>query len=279
MDKKNKEHVMNNMFYGFDMDRTMLRIGAMNMMTHGIENPCIEYRDSLSDQNPDKDMYSLILANPPFKGSLDADIVSTDILKICKTKKTELLFLALFTRMLKIGGRCACIVPDGVLFGSSNAHKAIRKELIENQKLEAVISMPSGVFKPYAGVSTGILIFTKTNHGGTDDVWFYDMTADGKSLDDKRSPIAENDIPDIIARFKNLDGEKDRKRTDKSFMVPKSEIIEKDYDLSINKYKEVEYIPVEYPPTSEILDEIERLNEQIMEETKILRELLKGTSN
>ena len=279
MDKKNKEHFMNNMFYGFDMDRTMLRIGAMNMMTHGIENPCIEYRDSLSDQNPDKDMYSLILANPPFKGSLDADIVSTDILKICKTKKTELLFLALFTRMLKIGGRCACIVPDGVLFGSSNAHKAIRKELIENQKLEAVISMPSGVFKPYAGVSTGILIFTKTNHGGTDNVWFYDMTADGKSLDDKRSPIEENDIQDIIARFKNLDGEKDRKRTDKSFMVPKSEIIEKDYDLSINKYKEVEYIPVEYPPTFEILDEIERLNEQIMEETRVLRELLKGTSN
>lgn len=279
MDKKNKEHFMNNMFYGFDMDRTMLRIGAMNMMTHGIENPCIEYRDSLSDQNTDKDKYSLILANPPFKGSLDADIVSTDILKICKTKKTELLFLALFIRMLKIGGRCACIVPDGVLFGSSNAHKAIRKELIENQKLEAVISMPSGVFKPYAGVSTGILIFTKTGHGGTDNVWFYDMTADGKSLDDKRSPIEENDIPDIIARFKNLDGEKDRKRTDKSFMVPKSEIIEKDYDLSINKYKEVEYIPVEYPPTSEILDEIERLNEQIMEETRVLRELLKGTSN
>lgn len=279
MNGKNKEHFMNSMFHGFDMDRTMLRIGAMNMMTHGIENPCIEYRDSLSDQNPDRDKYSMILANPPFKGSLDAEIVSEDIQKICKTKKTELLFLALFTKMLKIGGRCACIVPDGVLFGSSNAHKAIRKEIVENQKLEAVISMPSGVFKPYAGVSTGILIFTKTNHGGTDNVWFYDMTADGKSLDDKRTPVAENDIPDIIARFKNLDGEKDRKRTDKSFMVPKSEIIEKDYDLSINKYKEVEYVPVEYPPTSEILDEIEKLNEQIMEETRVLRELLKGTSN
>lgn len=279
LDKKNRDHFMNDMFYGFDTDGTMLRIGAMNMMTHGIENPCIEYRDSLSDQNPDRDKYSLILANPPFKGSLDAEIVSTDLLKVCKTKKTELLFLALFIRMLKIGGRCACIVPDGVLFGSSNAHKAIRKEIVENQKLEAVISMPSGVFKPYAGVSTGILIFTKTNHGGTDNVWFYDMTADGKSLDDKRTPIADNDIPDIIARFKNLDGEKDRKRTDKSFMVPKSEIIEKDYDLSINKYKEVEYIPVEYPPTSEILDEIEKLNEQIMEETRVLRELLKGTSN
>ena len=279
LDKKNRDHFMNDMFYGFDTDGTMLRIGAMNMMTHGIENPCIEYRDSLSDQNPDRDKYSLILANPPFKGSLDAEIVSTDLLKVCKTKKTELLFLALFIRMLKIGGKCACIVPDGVLFGSSNAHKAIRKEIVENQKLEAVISMPSGVFKPYAGVSTGILIFTKTNHGGTDNVWFYDMTADGKSLDDKRTPIADNDIPDIIARFKNLDGEKDRKRTDKSFMVPKSEIIEKDYDLSINKYKEVEYVPVEYPPTSEILDEIEKLNEQIMEETRVLRELLKGTSN
>ena len=279
LDKKNRDHFMNDMFYGFDTDGTMLRIGAMNMMTHGIENPCIEYRDSLSDQNSDRDKYSLILANPPFKGSLDAEIVSTDLLKVCKTKKTELLFLALFIRMLKIGGRCACIVPDGVLFGSSNAHKAIRKEIVENQKFEAVISMPSGVFKPYAGVSTGILIFTKTNHGGTDNVWFYDMTADGKSLDDKRTPIADNDIPDIIARFKNLDGENDRKRTDKSFMVPKSEIIEKDYDLSINKYKEVEYIPVEYPPTSEILDEIEKLNEQIMEETRVLRELLKGTSN
>ena len=279
LDKKNRDHFMNDMFYGFDTDGTMLRIGAMNMMTHGIENPCIEYRDSLSDQNPDRDKYSLILANPPFKGSLDAEIVSTDLLKVCKTKKTELLFLALFIRMLKIGGKCACIVPDGVLFGSSNAHKAIRKEIVENQKLEAVISMPSGVFKPYAGVSTGILIFTKTNHGGTDNVWFYDMTADGKSLDDKRTPIADNDIPDIIARSKKLDGEKDRKRTDKSFMVPKSEIIEKDYDLSINKYKEVEYVPVEYPPTSEILDEIEKLNEQIMEETRVLRELLKGTSN
>ena len=279
LDKKNRDHFMNDMFYGFDTDGTMLRIGAMNMMTHGIENPCIEYRDSLSDQNPDRDKYSLVLANPPFKGSLDAEIVSTDLLKVCKTKKTELLFLALFIRMLKIGGRCACIVPDGVLFGSSNAHKAIRKEIVENQKLEAVISMPSGVFKPYAGVSTGILIFTKTNHGGTDNVWFSDMTADGKSLDDKRTPIADNDIPDIIARFKNFDGEKDRKRTDKSFMVPKGEIIEKDYDLSINKYKEVEYIPVEYPPTSEILDEIEKLNEQIMEETRVLRELLKETSN
>lgn len=176
-DRQKKDHYMNHMFHGYDMDRTMLRIGAMNMMTHGIDNPYIEYRDSLSDQNPDKDMYTLVLANPPFKGSLDAESVSGDLLKVCKTKKTELLFLALFLRMLKVGGRCACIVPDGVLFGSSTAHKAIRKEIVENQRLEAVISMPSGVFKPYAGVSTAILIFTKTGHGGTDQVWFYDMTA------------------------------------------------------------------------------------------------------
>ena len=191
-----------------------------------MENPSIEYRDSLSNLNPDKELYSLILANPPFKGNLDADTISTDLQKMCKTKKTELLFLALFVRMLKIGGRYACSVPDGVLFGSSNAHKAIRKEIVDNQRLEAVISMPSGVFKPYAGVSTGILIFTKTNHGGTDNVWFYDMTADGFSLDDKRSAIKDNDIPDIISRFKNLEQEKDRKRTDKSFMVSKKEIEE-----------------------------------------------------
>lgn len=211
---KNKEHYMNHMFHGYDMDRTMLRIGAMNMMTHGVSNPNIEYRDSLSDQNEDKEKYSLILANPPFKGSLDYDIVSADLLKVCKTKKTELLFLTLFVRMLKTGGRCACIVPDGVLFGSSKAHKDIRKAIVEEQRLEAVISMPSGVFKPYAGVSTAILVFTKTGHGGTDKVWFYDMKADGRSLDDKRSEVKENDIPDIIARFKNLEAENDRKRTD-----------------------------------------------------------------
>lgn len=274
LDKQNRNHFMNDMFHGYDMDRTMLRIGAMNMMTHGVENPFIEYRDSLSDQNPDKDMYSLILANPPFKGNLDADTVSTDLQKVCKTKKTELLFLALFVRMLKIGGRCACIVPDGVLFGSSNAHKAIRKEIVENQRLEAVISMPSGVFKPYAGVSTGILIFTKTGHGGTDDVWFYDMTADGFSLDDKRTEIKDNDIPDIISRFKNLEAEKDRKRTDKSFMVSKNEIADNDYDLSINKYKEVEYVAVEYPPTSEIMANIREIEKQISEEMDELEKLL-----
>ena len=262
-DRIKKDHFMNHMFSGFDMGRTMLRIGAMNMMTHGIGNPFIEYRDSLSDQNPDKEKYSLILANPPFKGSLDADTVSADLLKVCKTKKTELLFLALFLRMLRIGGRCACIVPDGVLFGSSTAHKAIRKELVDGNRLEAVISMPSGVFKPYAGVSTAVLIFTKTGHGGTDNVWFYDMTADGFSLDDKRSPVADNDIPDIIARFRNPEAEKDRQRTEKSFFVPKAEIVENGYDLSINKYKKTEYKPVEYPPTNEILAELRRLEKEI----------------
>lgn len=268
--RQNKEHYMNHMFHGYDMDRTMLRIGAMNMMTHGVENPFIEYRDSLSDQNPDKEKYSLILANPPFKGSLDYDIVSADLLKVCKTKKTELLFLTLFLRMLKVGGRCACIVPDGVLFGSSKAHKAIREEIVENNRLEAVISMPSGVFKPYAGVSTAILIFTKTGHGDTEKVWFYDMKADGKSLDDKRTPVSENDIPDIVARFHHLEGEEERQRTEQSFFVTKQEIADNDYDLSINKYKEIEYIPIEYPSTLEIMT---RLNELEMEISAGLDEL------
>lgn len=272
--KQKKDHYMNHMFYGFDMDRTMLRIGAMNMMTHGVESPCIEYRDSLSDQNQDKDKYSLVLANPPFKGSLDYDIVSADLLKVCKTKKTELLFLTLFLRMLKVGGRCACIVPDGVLFGSSKAHKSIRKEIVEGNRLEAVISMPSGVFKPYAGVSTGILIFTKTGHGGTDNVWFYDMQADGLSLDDKRSPVAENDIPDIIERFHNLDKETDRARTEKSFFVPKQEIVDNDYDLAINKYKKVEYVPVEYPSTQEIMADLHELEMKITAGLTELEEML-----
>ena len=269
-----KDHYNNHMFFGYDMDRTMLRVGAMNMMTHGVDNPNIDYRDSLSDQNTDTSRYSIILANPPFKGSLDADTVSTDILKVCKTKKTELLFLALFLRMLKIGGRCACIVPDGVLFGSSTAHKAIRKEIIDGNRLEAVISMPSGVFKPYAGVSTGILIFTKTGHGGTDNVWFYDMQADGYSLDDKRTAVADNDIPDIITRFHNLDGETDRERTDKSFFVPKQEIIDNDYDLSINKYKKTVYEAVEYPSTTELMTDLYELQMKISKGMDELNSLL-----
>lgn len=278
-DRKNKEHYMNHMFHGFDMDRTMLRIGAMNMMTHGVDNPYIEYRDSLSDQNSDREIYSLILANPPFKGSLDYDTVSSDLLKMCKTKKTELLFLALFIKMLQTGGRCACIVPDGVLFGSSKAHKAIRKELVEENCLEAVISMPSGVFKPYAGVSTAILIFTKTGHGGTDKVWFYDMRADGFSLDDKRTAIKENDIPDILQRFHSLEQETERKRTEQSFFVEKNEIVENEYDLSMNKYKEIEYIPIEYPSTREIMANLHELEEEVAKSLAELDEMLKQENN
>ena len=235
-----REHFNNHMFYGNDMDRTMLRIGAMNMLLHGVDNPNISYRDSLSEQNKDVEKYSLVLANPPFKGSLDYEAVSADLLKVAKTKKTELLFLALFLRILKKGGRAAVIVPDGVLFGSSKAHKQIRKEILENNKLDAVISMPSGVFKPYAGVSTAILVFTKTGSvgsGGTDKVWFYDMKADGFSLDDKRQEVKENDIPDIIERFNHLESEVERKRTEQSFFVPLEEIVSNDYDLSINKYQ------------------------------------------
>ncbi|MBP5232502.1 MAG: SAM-dependent DNA methyltransferase [Planctomycetes bacterium] len=275
-DKKNKEHYLSHMFHGYDMDRTMLRIGAMNMMTHGVENPVIEYRDSLSDQNPDAGLYTLILANPPFKGSLDAESVAPDLAKVCKTKKTELLFLALFLRMLKVGGRCACIVPDGVLFGSSAAHRAIRRELVEAHRLEAVVSMPSGVFKPYAGVSTAVLVFVKTGHGGTDQVWFYDMKADGFSLDDKRAPTAANDVPDVVARFRARDKEKRRRRTDQSFLVPKAEIAANGYDLSINKYKETEYVAAEYPPASEIMAELRGLEKQIAREMDALEKMLKA---
>ena len=262
-DKAAKKHYDNAMFTGYDMDRTMLRIGAMNMMTHGIQNPHIVYKDSLSDQNFDENKYTKILANPPFKGSLDYDAVSTNLIKLTKTKKTELLFLALFLRMLKKGGRCASIVPDGVLFGSSNAHKDIRKEIVEKHRLEAVISMPSGVFKPYAGVSTAVIIFTKTGAGGTDNIWFYDMQSDGYSLDDKRTELAQSDISDIIARFHELDAEKSRQRTEQSFVVPKSEIVDNGYDLSINKYKQSSYIEEKYPHPKEILSEINKLEKEI----------------
>ena len=270
-----KQHFNNDMFHGFDMDRTMLRIGAMNMMLHGVENPNIQYQDSLSEGNKDEDKYTLVLANPPFKGSLDYEAVSADLLKVTKTKKTELLFLALFIRMLKAGGRCASIVPDGVLFGSSKAHKDIRKELIENHKLEAIISMPSGVFKPYAGVSTAIIIFTKTGVGGTGNVWFYDMKADGYSLDDKRSPIKENDIPDLVARFHSIENDKERKRTEQSFFVPVEEIVENGYDLSINRYKEIEYEEVRYEDPKVILADIKKLEGEIMDGVIKLEMLIK----
>ena len=274
MKTENQKKYKEELFSGFDTDQSMLRIGAMNMMLHGVEDPNIRYQDSLSGENTERDAYSLIMANPPFTGSVFQEEISKDLLALCKTKKTELLFMALFIKMLKIGGRCASIVPDGVLFGSSTAHKALRKELVENQQLIAVISMPSGVFKPYAGVSTAVVVFTKTNQGGTDKVWFYDMKADGFSLDDKRSPIDKNDIPDVVARFNNLEAEQTRERTEQSFLVPKEEIIENGYDLSINKYKKTEYKPIEYPPTAEILKEIKVLNRQIEKETEELERML-----
>ena len=251
----------------------------MNTVLHGMDNADIRFNDSLSKENADEDKYTLILANPPFKGSLDSDAVAPNLISVANTRKTELLFLALFMRSLEPGGRCACIVPDGVLFGSSNAHVDVRKELVDKHQLRAVISMPSGVFKPYAGVSTAVLIFTKTGTGGTDKVWFYDMKADGLSLDDKREPVKENDIPDIIARFKNLDGETHRDRTDQSFLVPVEEIREKGYDLSINKYKKMDYIPVSYPPVEDLMEEIRSLEMRLGERMLVIEKLLGISDN
>ncbi len=265
-------HIKTSMVNGYDTDQTMLRIGAMNLLLHDITAPELAWRDSLSEQNDDQSCYTLIMANPPFAGSLDKGNVNKKILAYANTSKTELLFLAQFVRSLEFGGRCASIVPDGVLFGNSTGHKSIRKELIDHQRLQAVISMPSGVFKPYAGVSTAILIFTKTDAGGTDKVWFYDMKADGFSLDDKRTPIAENDIPDVIARFKNLEAEEGRTRKDQSFIVPVDEIIANDYDLSINKYKEVEKVKVEYEKPSDVLNRIEALQMEITAAIKEFKE-------
>lgn len=268
------DHFAGDMFSGFDMDKTMLRISAMNLMLHSITTPTIEYRDSVSKTNDIVEEYDIILANPPFSGTIDKEGVSDDLKRVCNTTKTELLFIALFLRMLKKGGRCACIVPDGVLFGTTKAHQSLRKELIENHKLQAVISMPSGVFKPYSGVSTAVLVFTKTGAGGTDKVWFYDMNADGFSLDDKRNPVAENDIPDILARFHNLAGETSRARTEQSFFVPKSEIERNNYDLSINRYKEVVHEKIEYDKPDVILTRIDTLIADIAAQTKTVREML-----
>lgn len=262
------------MFTGFDTDRTMLRISAMNLMLHSVTRPKIDYKDSVSKQNGISDKFTLCLANPPFTGTVDAESISDSLKAAANTKKTELLFVALFLRMLRKGGRCACIVPDGVLFGSSKAHKSLRRELVENHQLRAVISMPSGVFKPYSGVSTAVLVFTKTGAGGTDKVWFYDMKADGFTLDDKRAPTDENDIPDIIERFRNLDKEAARERTEQSFLVPKEEIAENGYDLSVNKYKKVEYKPVEYPPTEQIMAELHELEMEITSGLAELEEML-----
>jgi type I restriction enzyme M protein len=295
-DEKPRAHFHEKMFHGFDFDNTMLRIGSMNMLLHGVDNPDIRYRDSLAqDHAGEEERYSLVLANPPFAGSLDYENTAKDLQQIVKTKKTELLFLALFIRLLKPGGRAAVIVPDGVLFGSSKAHKTLRKILVEDQKLDAVISLPSGVFKPYAGVSTAILAFTKTNSGGTDNVWFYGVHADGMSLDDKRTPLlsddklgavaatplsadehSKNNLPDVLARWlARADDELARARTDQSFCVPKADIAAQDYDLSVNRYKEVVGDEIEHPPPLEILAHLAQLELEIQEGMKALEALLR----
>jgi type I restriction enzyme M protein len=294
-DAKLKEHFHQRLFHGFDFDNTMLRIGSMNMLLHGVENPEVVYRDSLSqDHAGEIEKYTLVLANPPFAGSLDYEGTSKDLLEVVKTKKTELLFLALFLRLLKPGGRAAVIVPDGVLFGSSKAHKELRRMLVEDQKLEAVISLPGGVFRPYAGVSTGILIFTKTNSGGTDHVWFYDMEADGWSLDDKRNPLlsdeklgvlatglteaehAKNNLPDVLTRWKTHSStERQRPRTAQSFCVPKAELAAQGYDLSLNRYKEVVHEAVAHDTPTKILADLKTLEADIQRGLAELEGMLK----
>jgi len=294
-DEKLREHFHHGMFHGFDFDNTMLRIGSMNMLPHGVENPDVRYRDSLAqDHAGEEEKYTLVLANPPFAGSLDYENTAKDLLRIIKTKKTELLFIALFLRLLKPGGRAAVIVPEGVLFGSSRAHKELRRILVEDQKLDAVISLPGGVFKPYAGVSTAILVFTKTNSGGTDQVWYYDVDADGWSLDDKRTPLLpeeklgpvpraaltreehdKNNLPDVQARWTERDGaERERPRTAQSFCVLKSEIAAQGYELSINRYKEVVHEEERHQPPREILAELEKLETEIQQGMKELEGML-----
>ena len=295
-DAKQREHFHHGLFHGFDFDNTMLRIGSMNMLLHGVENPDIRYRDSLAQEHGvEEEKYTLVLANPPFAGSLDYENTAKDLLQIVKTKKTELLFLALFLRLQKSGGRAAVIVPDGVLFGSSKAHKELRRILVEDQKLDAVVSLPGGAFKPYAGVSTAILLFTKTNSGGTDYVWFYDVMADGWSLDDKRTPLmskdklgavpdtelsedehAMNNLPDVLERWAERAGsERERPRTAQSFCVPRTDIVAHGYDLSLNRYKEVVYEKIEHRPPSEILAELAKLEEEIRHGMKELEGMLK----
>jgi type I restriction enzyme M protein len=270
-DAAQRKHFHESMFHGYDFDNVMLRIGSMNMLLHGIESPDIRYRDSLSEgASEDAEKYTLVLANPPFAGSLDYEATAKDLQRVAKTKKTELLFLALFLRLLKPGGRAAVIVPDGVLFGSSKAHKELRRVLVEDQKLDAVVKLPSGVFRPYAGVSTAILFFTKTNSGGTEDVWFYDVRADGFSLDDKRNPVDVNDLPDLLVRWEDLEAEHDRARSDQSFLVPKANIVAQDYDLSVNRYKEVIHDEIEHRAPLDIIADIELLEDEI---AKALAEL------
>jgi len=294
-DAKLKDHFHHRMFHGFDFDNTMLRIGSMNMLLHGVENPDIRYKDSLAQEHAgDESAYTLILANPPFAGSLDYGSTAKDLQDIVKTKKTELLFLALFLRLLKTGGRAAVIVPDGVLFGSSKAHKDLRTALVEKQKLDAVISLPSGVFKPYAGVSTAILLFTKTDSGGTDFVWFYDVKADGLSLDDKRSPLLsddkqgavpvtpltddehfKNNLPDVLRRWQGRNTtERDRDRTAQSFCVPKADIVAQGYDLSLNRYKEVVHEEVDHRAPKDIIADLTKLEAEIQQGMKELENIL-----
>ncbi|MFW6195086.1 MAG: type I restriction-modification system subunit M [Chloroflexota bacterium] len=295
-DDKLRRHFHEGLFHGFDFDNTMLRIGSMNMLLHGVENPDIVYRDSLSQDHAGEDeKYTLVLANPPFAGSLDYENIARDLQQVVKTKKTELLFLALFMRLLKPGGRAAVIVPEGVLFGSSKAHKSLRRMLVEEQKLDAVVKLPAGAFRPYSGVSTAVLLFTKTNSGGTDHVWFYDVQADGLSLDDKRDPLlpdekwgpvpevalteaehASNNLPDVLARWRDRDGEeRERARTEQSFCVPKSDIDSQGYDLSINRYKEAVYEEVEHEPPQQILADLWKLEDEIQQGMKDLEEMLR----
>lgn len=285
-DAGQRRHFHHSMFHGYDFDSTMLRIGSMNMLLHGVEGPDVRYRDSLSEgASGEEGRYSLVLANPPFAGSLDYESTSKDLQRVVKTKKTELLFLALFLRLLKPGGRAAVIVPDGVLFGSSTAHRALRRSLVEDQKLDAVVKLPSGVFRPYAGVSTAILFFTRTDSGGTDDVWFYDVQADGQSLDDKRTMLlsadklgpvpatplsegehAKNNLPDVLTRWSERgDSEQKRERTEQSFCVPKSDIVAQGYDLSLNRYKEILHDEVEHRTPSEIIADLEKLEAEIQQ--------------
>jgi len=260
-----------------EFDPTMVRIGAMNLMLHGMENPNLKLVDALSESNQDfTERATIVLANPPFKGSLDREAVDPRVLNIVDSKKTELLFLGLILKGLKLGGRAAVVVPDGVIFRTGKDYQVIRKKLIDEQKLEAVISMPGGVFRPYAGVSTAVLIFTKTGSGGTDHVWFYDMTADGYSLDDKRNPIQDNDIPDILQRWNDRNSEAGRSRTDKSFLVPVEEIRDNNYDLSINRYKEVVYEQKEYEKPELIIAQIEQLDEERKQLLKELKAQLSG---
>ncbi|OZC67379.1 DNA methyltransferase [Rhodococcus sp. 15-725-2-2b] len=275
-DATQRNHFHRSMFHGYDFDNVMLRIGSMNMLLHGIEAPDIRYRDSLSEgASEDTEKYTLILANPPFAGSLDYEATSKDLQRVVKTKKTELLFLALFLKLLKPGGRAAVVVPDGVLFGSSKANKELRRVLVEEQKLDAVVKLPSGVFRPYAGVSTAILFFTKTNSGGTDHVWFYDVQADGYSLDDKRNPVEANDLPDVLARWAEHGGsELNRARAEKSFCVPKADITAQGYDLSLNRYKEIVHAEVEHRAPLEIIADIEALEASIAEGLAELKAML-----